>query len=425
MFPGAAAAIPALGTAAVIYCGSVRRPLGPTRLLSSQPFQAIGLISYSLYLVHWPLLMLPAMATGGEIAQPLWQRVALGIGLAVPAAWLLHRFVEQPLRSTPALVQRPPRLTLITTGVVTALLALAITMAIPWVGGRTVSGRDAAPSAPETPTRPPLGTTYVPTNLTPTLRDADADIPEVYGRPGCHLDVVATDVQDCRFGSPEGSFRVAVFGDSHAAQWLPAIERISDDDGDLLISTYTKSSCPAVLVTVMVKNQPYAACDRWREAVLSRLTDDPPDLVLISSYAYHPLASRSGGAERRREWATGLRRTVERLRTSGSKVLVVADTPRFETAPPTCLSKNVEEAGSCAGDPSSSLDPQLTAAEEAVTREPGATYVNLNPYLCDADSCPAVIGDLLVYRDVNHLTATFARYLAPTLQEQVEEARPG
>ncbi len=425
VFPGSAAAVPVLGTAAVIYCGSVRRPLGPTRLLSSQPFQAIGLISYSLYLVHWPLLMLPTMATGGEISLPLWQRVALGIGLAAPAAWLLHRFVEEPLRATPTLTRRPPRLTLIVTGVVTALLAFSITMAIPWAGGRTVSGQVSAPSAPETPRRPPVGTNYVPTNLSPTLRDADQDVPDVYGRAGCHLDVVATDVQDCRFGNPEGSFRVALFGDSHAAQWLPAIQRIAEDDGDLSISTYTKSSCPAVLVTVMVKNQPYAACDRWREAVLSRLADDPPDLVLISSYAYHPLASRSVGAERRQEWATGLRHTAERLRAVGSQVLVVADTPRFETAPPTCLSENVEKSGICAGAPSTSLDAQLLAAEQAATRESGASYIDLNPYLCDASSCPAVIGDLLVYRDVNHLTATFARYLAPTLQEQVEEARPG
>lgn len=158
--------------------------------------------------------------------------------------------------------------------------------------------------------------------------------------------------------------------------------------------------------------------------MLATLTTAPADLVVVSSYAFHPLASGATGADRRREWATGVRRTVDQLRAAGSEVLVVADTPRFPTAPPTCLSSHVQDTRPCAGDRTSALDPVLTAAERTAAVASGAAYVDLTPALCDARTCPVVVGNLLVYRDVNHLTATFATYLAPELRDQVERARP-
>jgi hypothetical protein len=189
------------------------------------------------------------------------------------------------------------------------------------------------------------------------------------------------------------------------------------------IDTYTKSSCPAVDVTVLVRNVPYASCDTWRADVVAHLTASPPDLVVISSYGYHPLAGEPTGAERRRQWAAGLSRSIAVLRSSGSRVLVIADTPRFDMAPPICVSAHVRDVTSCAGDPAAALDAELRATERAAAETADAGFVDATPYLCSADACPPIVGHLLVYRDVNHLTATYARYLAPVLDRQVEAAR--
>ncbi len=315
-FPGAAALLPVLGTATVIFCGSVQRPLGPTRLLSVPVLQHLGLISYSLYLVHWPLLIVPAEALGRELST--WERLALGVGLALPLAVLLHRFVEVPARSARALIGRPPRLTLNATAAVTVVLALLLGGAVSRAENGPIAGASVAPAAPSTPAAPPRGTGVVPTNLTPSLRQVDQDVPDVYDRPGCHLDTVVATVQDCRFGRRGAATRVALFGDSHAAQWLPALERLAAEGGALEIATYTKSSCPSVGVTTVLKGVAYASCDRWRTAVIAHLTADAPDVVALSNDAYHELLGAPGPAARTREWTGGLARTIDQLRRPGA-----------------------------------------------------------------------------------------------------------
>ena len=93
--------LPVAGTAAVIYFGTARPAGGPATALSVRPMQFVGLISYSLYLVHWPLLVVPQAAVGYDQPFELWINVLLGIVVALPLAYLLYRFVEDPLRSPP------------------------------------------------------------------------------------------------------------------------------------------------------------------------------------------------------------------------------------------------------------------------------------------------------------------------------------
>lgn len=420
VFPGAAAALPVLGTALVIWCGTYAVPRGPTAVLALRPLQWIGLISYSLYLVHWPLLIVPKLALGDK-PLPGWASVLLGIVIAVPAAWLLHRFVEQPLRAPAALTRRPPRLTLIGVGSATVTVVVALAVLLGWAQVRPIDGSKTVVAAPAVPVAPPPTTQQVPAGLTPSLRDVAEDVPELYSR-GCHHDTIETAVQDCAFGAADGTFRVALFGDPHSAQWLPALQELADKHADLAIQTYTKSSCPAVVVTVLVKNVPYATCTTWRDNVTASLIADPPDLVVISSYSAYDLASGATGSARTREWSGGLSATVERLSKAGSDVLVIADTPRFDSAPPTCVSAHLTEVMACAGDPQLVLDAELTAAEKRAAKRAGGRYLDLTPYICTTTACPAIVFDLLVYRDVNHLTTAFVRYLAPALDDGIMES---
>lgn len=421
VFPGVAAALPVLGTALVIWCGTYSGSAGPAAVLGLRPLQWIGLISYSLYLVHWPLLIVPRLVLDGE-PLPVWATVLLGIVVAVPAAWVLHRFVEQPLRSPTLLTRRPPRLTLIGVGTTTVVVVVALAAFLGWAQIRPIDGGKTAVAAPNAPVAPPPMTQQVPAGLTPSLRDVDDDVPDLYAR-ACHHGTTETVVQDCTFGTPDGSFRVALFGDSHSAQWLPALQELADEHDGMAIQTYTKSSCPAVAATVLAENVPYEDCDTWRDKVTSSLTAAPPDLVVISNYSAYDLASGATGSERTREWSAGLATTVERLSEAGSDVLVIADTPRFDSAPPTCVSDHLVDAMECAGDPQEVLDATLAAAEKQATKRAGGRYLNLTRYLCSSTACPVVVFDLLVYRDVNHLTTAFVRYLAPALDDGVMAAR--
>ena len=274
------------------------------------------------------------------------------------------------------------------------------------------------PAAPTYPAAPPTATGFVPSNLTPTLQGVDADVPAVYA-DGCHHDTEEIAVQHCVYGNPEGTQRVALFGDSHSAQWLPALEEIAKGDEELEIRTFSKSSCPAVDVTVLVKNVPYASCDTWRNSVIDALRENPPDLVVISSYSGYALDGNPVGSARLDRWSGGLERTVASLREVGSDVLVIADTPRFESAPANCVSSHPSDVDACAGDRASVLDGALAAMEQAASESAGGRFVDLTGFICNERTCPTIVDDLLVYRDVNHLTSTFARYLAPALSDSL------
>ena len=104
-YPGVWALVPTLAAAALILCGMT--PGGPGMILAASPLRFLGRISYSLYLWHWPILVLPAAAIDGEL--PLAGRAALA-GLAILVAWASWRFIEEPFRAGfPTLAQHPFR----------------------------------------------------------------------------------------------------------------------------------------------------------------------------------------------------------------------------------------------------------------------------------------------------------------------------
>lgn len=419
-FPGSAALVPVIGTALVILCGTGTPKGGPAAVLSLRPMQFIGLISYSLYLVHWPLLIVPQMASDGALTSSLGMRVLLGIVVAMPVAALLYFLVEGPARRTRRLART--RAALGATAAVTVVLALALSGTAVWSATRPLAGADEARSAPANPVAPPPVVSAVPSNLSPTLRAVAEDVPDVYPA-GCHNDPATATVQDCVFGTPDADFRVAVFGDSHSGQWLPALQRL-DESTPMSIATYTKSSCPAVDVTVLLRNTAYVSCDEWRGAVMTRLLAAPPDVVVISSYAGQQLEGVSDADARLAAWSEGLARTVGTLRAAGIGVLVIADTPRFAADPTECISRHLADVDACAGVRAEVLDTAQSAAEKAATEASGGVFLDLTPYICDDMTCPVVVFDLLTYRDVNHLTASFTRYLAPALSPALTAVGP-
>nr|WP_276547961.1 acyltransferase family protein [Brachybacterium muris] len=236
-FPGAAAALPVLATAALLIGGAAPGGLHAGRLLGLPPLQFLGAISYSLYLVHWPLQVIPQAASLTEEPLPLSTRLLLGAA-AVPLAWLLHRLVEQPVLRRPSLRRSPAWVT----GAIAAAASLAVIITatgISWaLPQQTSSDRvDAA----EQPSLSPTGTGFVPANLSPTLKTVSGDNPSVYAA-GCHQEGEAADANGCQAGENPDAPLVFLVGDSHAANWYPALERLAEE-GRIRLDSSTKSSC--------------------------------------------------------------------------------------------------------------------------------------------------------------------------------------
>jgi len=407
-FPGTAAALPVLGTAFVLAGASEARG-GVASFLGVRPLQFLGALSYSLYLVHWPALVLPAAADGAAHAAQPWTTLPVVIA-CVPVAWVLHHTVENPARRWTKLASARPRRTLLAAGGASLVVVLISSAAFAGAAAAPLSTRMDAVDAPLV--RSPEGTPFVPRNLSPSLREAKKAIPSLYAK-GCHRGFDSTDSSPCRFG-PEGAPVIALVGDSHAAQWFPGLERWAASAG-FAVETYTKSSCPAADVIALRDGSPYIACSKWRAQVVKRLQANPPALVLLASYGGALVEDRAGFNA---AWTQGLRRTIDSLG-PGGPVAVLADTPDLGETPAICLSAHLSSANDCGRPATDALGAPARAAEQAAVRESGASMIDLTEYLCSDAFCPPIIGSTLVYRDAHHLTPDFSRRLASLLGTEI------
>jgi peptidoglycan/LPS O-acetylase OafA/YrhL len=413
VFPGTAALLPVLATVAVIAAGEVPARGAVGALLALRPFRFLGGISYSLYLVHWPLEQLPQAAVGYENPLPLAVKLALA-ALSVPLAWLLYRLVENPARHAAALAGARPRRSLLAALGGSGLLAGAsVIAAIATANPALHSGRDVAD---QPPTAPVQATDFVPKNLKPTLAQASRDNPSLYS-DGCELDFSTAEPKPCSFG-PDGAPTVVLWGDSAAAQWAPGLQRAVEASGGRLV-TQTKSGCASTLITHVKDGAPYPSCDAWRTRVLAQLRADPPAVVVLADYANEEVPK---GKDAEKQWSRGLADTIGRL-PEQSRVLMLADSPDFGTSPVECLSQHVDDATACARPAAIALRSPGRVATYRAAGSTRAELIDLTPYFC-ADTCPPIVGDTLVYRDSHHLTASFSSELAAPLQARLAPYLP-
>ncbi|KQQ94326.1 hypothetical protein ASF62_09390 [Leifsonia sp. Leaf325] len=404
-YPGVAVLLPVLGAALVIGFGGGTG--GAASLLARRPVQFVGAISYSLYLVHWPILVLVHEHLG--LGEPLPLPVGLALVLvSLPVAWLLFRFVETPFRTG----RSSPRAVLV--------VALAVIVAV--VTSLSVGGAAAA-RLPLTSDRVeqqtpvselPTGTTFVPANVVPTLAAAVEDTGVIY-TDGCQQDKSSSAVVTCSFGAVDSPRTIALFGDSHAGRWFPALDRAAAAL-DYRLDTYTKSGCRSEETVAAWTSTDNPSCSLWRDDVVARLTADPPDVIVLANHL-GPQPGRNA-AVMRDDWTSGLSAVLDRLPTS-SLVVMLADSPQFTSSPVLCLSSHLDDADGCSAPRSTALNPAIRDAQRAAAAQHDAVVIDLTDYLCNDSTCPAVIGQTLVYSDEHHLTATFSRTLAPALAQRL------
>lgn len=417
-YPGYAAFVPVAATALVIAAGS----FGPVRgggglLLDRRPMQYVGRISYSVYLWHWPVII---------FAEMLWGHPGLPGGLALLAVTVLlsvvsHRCVEEPLRS--GFGRGPFRASLSARRVIVSGLVTAVVLAAGFVGSAQLAGRvdlDAGRAAPAAGlTAPPVFTPYVPDDLVPSLRGAAADVSVLYGN-GCMSDFVSSTIPDCVYGDPNGTDTMVLFGDSHAAQWFPAVDAYAAARGARLV-VFTRSGCPSADVRVVSLNGAYPQCTAWRAAVLDRIAGLDPVLVITSTYdSFAMLAGRRSDSDTA-VWQDGLQRTLGRL--PAGRTVLMADTPHFPDAPSNCLALHLDDAGACAQPRSAAFSAEIGTASRAAATAAGVPVVDLNDHLCTDTVCGAIVGNRLLYRDQNHLAASLVQALAPVVAQRVDAAR--
>jgi len=449
---GLAALPPALGTAAIIVAATARTGpsgagpagtpttgAGPVRILATRPLRAVGRHCYPLYLWYWPLLV-AAHARFGEVP------VVAGLGVLGAAALLAvitHRYVEAPVRArvrgwSPAETLRTAALLPAAAVIGGLLLQLGV-----WPP-RQPHPQPVAGTAPAAPTPSPapapgaaaLGRSPAESpagrpvarvrSITPEPVDAGRDLPNVY-RHNCFSTGPDAPARACVYGDRGSRFTVALAGDDQAANWVPALQAVAQAQGWRLI-TYLREDCPFLDVAVAGPGGGRLdACARWYANVRTELTrTERPQLLLTTSRRY-PLTSGGkilSGDAAHKAFVAGMRRTWSGLVAARVATVVLRDTPVPGVDVAACVSANPTRLTRCATPRRTALDASAGAAQaEAVRTLTAVPLIDLNSAICPASRCAPVIGGVLVYRDTRHLTATYARTLAPRLASALERIR--
>jgi peptidoglycan/LPS O-acetylase OafA/YrhL len=409
-YPGTAALVPTLATVGMLIAGAATVTCAPLRALCSRPAQYVGDLSYAWYLWHWPLLV---------FARELWgSMTAVEALLVIAVSWvptaLTARWIENPVRYSRPLARRPRH----AIGFGFASIAVAVVMAvgltsmqprIETASSHEVAGAVAAVSDPAKFDRRA-------DRMRPTPEDAKSDRGTMF-RDGCLVPPDGDDESpECVYGHPSGDKTAVLFGDSHAMHYFPGLERVAIRRGWRLVGL-TRAACTAAEIGYE------ARCDAWREKTLERIEqDERPDLVLVSTSTTSPRGKERNGQRRDQEeseplFEAAFRRTLERLRATGARVVVIADTPRSPQDVAECVSEHPDELRDCAFRDDRRPEGQFDV--RAARQVEGVRVIEPARLICPKRICAPVIGRALVFRDTNHLTASFSVTLRGWLDEQL------
>jgi peptidoglycan/LPS O-acetylase OafA/YrhL len=425
VFPGWHAAVPVGGALMVIAGGCV--DTGTGSMLEHSVLRYIGARSYSFYLWHWPVLLITPYAVGRELR--LWERLALMVGAFALAAGTFV-FLERPLRDATGLRVRPVRAgalgLVMTVGVVSLALTLPHLPPRVALGSGTAAGVNltgagtARTRALAKQLRAAERVTTLPANLTPSLKKALGDDPKI-ARDGCLVSFDATSTpRRCEsYGDASSRTTVVLFGDSHAVQWAPAMDRIARKR-HWRLAVFTKVVCSAADVKIYLDaNRGYTKCVTWRARAIARIRQLHPALVVTTSLADHGdlvgVKTKVDDA-----WAAAWRRTVDRLRSGSTRVVYLQDTPAPKGSVPDCLAQHPRAIDTCAQTTKLADGSPRRARMDAAAAQAGATVVTTEPWFCTSRHCPVVVGNILVYRDDSHVSGAYVRLLAPLLSERLK-----
>jgi len=369
-FPGVNAVLPVFATAVLIGSISIW-PRAFNDLSNNRISQWLGAISYPLYLWHWPALVLPSSALG----RPLRIRERLFcILLTVVLAHLTSKFIEQPIRHK-KIEGKKVYLFFVATTITSLVAGLIISV----TSSSIISVK---------------GTNYK-FNLIDVMEK-----PAVYG-DDCHVNYGETKSGYCTYGDKKSNRTLVLYGDSHAAQWFPALEQIALERGYKLISL-TKSACPAVDAPRedqgAFKN---VHCEKWRQNSIARIKTIHPDAVITSSFQY--FTAPSGFPSKSRWWNDGQRRLLSELRGSSNHLIYISDTPRPLRDIPNCLASR--DSHTC--------DSTEKTRNVIIN---GFEKIDPTPWLCTS-YCPAIKDGYVVYRDASHISVAASLALKPELEK--------
>jgi peptidoglycan/LPS O-acetylase OafA/YrhL len=398
-FPGFIVLLPVIGALAALFAGSVAPRLGIGAALSAAPLQFLGARSYSWYLWHWPFIvfagvLFPDIAVYGKLC-------AAVSSLAVAA--LTYRLVEQPVRQSRYFVARPG----LSLGVAGGAMALGIAASLSLVALEQDQQRKD--------------------HRFQVISAASNDIGDL--PRNCFGVGPSIDVRVCEFGAAR-SPAIVLFGDSHAMQWFNPLLTAAKLEGWRLV-TVLRAGCAASDTNPQHISATVDHCKQWRTSAIQAIIAMHPSAVVMASYDGVTLRGDTGPVPMLSadDIRLGTRRTLQALAPAGIPIIVLRDTPLPPFDIPACVARLIDRpqpGKSCDFEALFALNGAAYSAEQRAAD--GLTqiyFLDMNDLICPGKYCPATQDGAPIYRDLNHMTATFTETLAPAMRTRLSALLSG
>ncbi|MGD7046328.1 acyltransferase family protein [Jeotgalibacillus proteolyticus] len=402
VFPGYAALLPTGGVILVIIAAETGSKFGAEKLLGSKPLMYFGSISYGFYLWHWPMLVFYYAYFDRETVTN-----TAGV-LILLCTFLLSilsiKLLEAPVRKI-NIKQSKGRLSAI-------LAAFMMPVIIAGVSWTLYVNYSQAGMAEELPAEDYPGARMISENVPanpeleplPEAVNAKGDLASFYFDEGCYTARDENSVTKCSYGQTENpEYVVALVGGSHSGHWFPPLEAIAENL-NFQLDVYNKDAC-------RFSQDDFdgflsESCMEWNEQVMKPLLEDPPDMLITTANIDKESTIPQGYIEKWRQFE------------DVSKVFAIRDNPRMAEDPPLCIEETPENCSIKRADALSDTLPW----DNTENVPDNVFFADLSEFFCDEEECFPVIGNVLVYRDHHHLTATYAETMAPALEVHIEKA---
>jgi peptidoglycan/LPS O-acetylase OafA/YrhL len=446
-FPAPSAALPVLATALVIVAG-IGAPLHRwTGALTNRATTYIGRVSFSLYLWHWPVIVV----VGALIPKPATVYYPVVLMAAAALTIFSYHFIESPLRTAKFSVLARPQTSRVrrtqsrpkisAAQKTAALASFSLTVAVlgmyalqpvpPSIGvgpGDPLTEAwqtDSNIAQPRAALARAITAAAAATNW-PTL-DPSLDhlgTKSAFAQwQGCSGATEAT-LSGCTFGNADNSPKVAVLiGDSYAMAWLPSI-RTALVPQNWIVYGLTKEQCPAAFVSVRDEQNPpqyFSGCDSRHSWMISETARLKPNLVILASApTMDRLASSATGPAAEAEWQGGMEKTIRSVQSPGSPRILTLSPPPSTGNLPLCATATAPPS-SCLGKVTATWKA-MRSADAAAAAATKTAYADTHLWFCTFNlTCPSFVGSTPVTWDGGHLTSAYASSLGPEMAGVIAE----
>jgi len=415
-FPGFLTLWPIVGTALVIVGAGGKSKLGPIHILEAAPIRFLARISYPLYLWHWPLLIF--YLEYRNYASIGWKGAAAVLTVSIVLAWLTQRFIAEPLllKSPPKSAARPILVPAAIVAAFTLVLVGGVSSVEKWNESQLARAETASVNHPGALA---LTDGVLPVDssepFVPAAEVAERDIPEIYAR-GCvqnHLNEPGnSEVLVCLDEDAISPVkRIVMSGGSHVLHWYPALKAIAAQE-NWQIDVVDKDGC-RLKVRQEDELDLTDSCREWNDDALNTIIELKPDAVFT-------IGTETAAGDGGEFFYPGQVGAWEVLDDAGIPVIAMRDTPRFSFRVPECVEANPDSVESCSRE-RSEIFPDRAPVLDAPGLPDSTVLVDLTDSFCTATTCDAIIGNVLVYRDDDHMTATYSKTLASSLRAKLME----